>query len=548
MRPKGSDPGCGAGLGGRPRGVEMNEMLNPAERARARQSPESFVCDFFQLLDIHGVTFCSWKSNPRVELALNGSTDIDLLAERAQPDRIERLLVEQGFKRMVPPAGASYPGIEDWLGFDPASGKLVHIHLHYRILTGLPGIKEFRIPWEKLMLETRVRHSEFDHVWITDPNLEIVLLLVRLALKYNKLEAFFAGISGKDFLASAFEELSLLKETVALKDVERYASELLDASACQMVLKMVSDDRIDRRYLVGPFRRDMKRVFQRHCRYNRSALSWRRLGFLFNFIKSKVYRRLGLRGKKKQINRGGVVITMIGADGSGKSTISKDIAKFLSWKLDAPKFYLGEDGSSLAMQCMVRLRRFAAWALRPVTGGKDGGKAKGGSGSSTRAGNKELGPIGRLFRYLAETERALEWILIVRARSRTLTRIVRERTNGAIVITDRFPQAQIAGYYDGPRYGDPDAVRGLLPRLAARTEKRFYDRLGAVSPDVVLRLNVTAEIALRRKPDHAKESILKKVQATPTIFFSGAQHVDIDATRPLDDVVREARSIVWQSL
>lgn len=547
-RPHAKGPGqvSEAALAAKSRGTDLNDFSNLPEPEQTFQSPERFASDFFRLLDNNDILSCSWKSNPHAERALKGLTDIDLLVERSHADRLERLLVEQGFKRLVPPDGAGYPGIEDWLGYDVRSAKLIHIHLHYQILTGLPGIKEFRIPWERLILKTRVRHPRYDSLWVTDPNLEIIILLVRSALKHNNLDALLARMRGKRYLDNLFEELDLLNETAIGRNVESYASKLLDGPARQTLLNVLSSGREGRARLAAPLRREVRAMFRRHCRCARRAMVWRRLTFPFSHLADRACRRLGLRAKKKQIGRGGVIISVIGADGSGKSTISTDIVDFLGWKLEVRHFYLGEGQDSSSMRLLGYFQRFVARALAPVLGRK-----KKAGRTSPRPATREIeepGTNSRVLQYLSEISFALRRILIVWEKRRKVTRIMRARSNGAIIVTDRFPQTRISGFYDGPRYGDRDAVRGVLPRLAARMERKFFDDLDSIGPDSVLRLHVTAEIALSRKPDHCNELILKKVQATRAISFPGARHADIDATRPLDVVLREARLRAWESL
>jgi hypothetical protein len=281
LRPHAEGPGqvSAAALAAKSRGADLNDLSNLPEPEQTFQSPERFASDFFRLLDENDILFCSWKSNPHAEQGLKGLTDIDLLVERSHADRLERLLVEQGFKRLVPPGGAGYPGIEDWLGCDARSAKLIHIHLHYQILTGLPGIKEFRIPWERLILKTRVRNMRCGPLWVTDPNLEIIILLVRSALKHNSIDALLARMRGKKYLGNMFEELDLLSEIVTRRDVESYASELLDGPARQTLLNTLSRDREGRDRLAASLRRDVRAVFRRHCRFDGRAMVWRRLTF-----------------------------------------------------------------------------------------------------------------------------------------------------------------------------------------------------------------------------------------------------------------------------
>ena len=47
-------------------------------------------------------------------------------------------------------------GVEDYIGLDEFSGKLVHLHLHWQLVIGERNIKSIRVPWENLFLERRV--------------------------------------------------------------------------------------------------------------------------------------------------------------------------------------------------------------------------------------------------------------------------------------------------------------------------------------------------------------------------------------------------------
>jgi hypothetical protein len=67
-------------------------------------------------------------------------------------------------------------------------------------------------------------------------------------------------------------------------------------------------------------------------------------------------------------------------------------------------------------------------------------------------------------------------------------------------------------------------------------------------PDLVLRLNVDLETAYARKPDHSRESLARKVAATPLLKFNGAPIADLDATAPLDDVVAAAKEAVSRTM
>ncbi len=72
----------------------------------------------------------------------------------------------------------------------------------------------------------------------------------------------------------------------------------------------------------------------------------------------------------------------------------------------------------------------------------------------------------------------------------------------------------------------------------------LYKKMAAVTPDVVLRLNVDLETAIRRKPDHIPASLEKKINVVPKLSFNGAPIVDIDSTQPLEVVLEQSRAVV----
>src|SRR6185295_15909928 len=56
------------------------------------------------------------------------------------------------------------------------------------------------------------------------------------------------------------------------------------------------------------------------------------------------------RPRRRVLPQGGVLVALVGSDGSGKSTLTKDLSAWLSWKIDVLPLYFGSgDGpSSLA--------------------------------------------------------------------------------------------------------------------------------------------------------------------------------------------------------
>jgi thymidylate kinase len=116
--------------------------------------------------------------------------------------------------------------------------------------------------------------------------------------------------------------------------------------------------------------------------------------------------------------------------------------------------------------------------------------------------------------------------------------------NGTIVLADRYPQAEAKGTYDGPSRLDIEGL-GMLGRLLQSYEHSVYKKLMSTQPDLVIKLIAPVEVALERKPDHDPDSIAAKVELTRNIKFGGAPIVEIDAAKPLNEVLLEVRRHVW---
>jgi hypothetical protein len=83
-----------------------------------------------------GIRYCHWKSNQHLHASMIGKTDVDILVDRRAIVPLTRILGESNFKRFVVKPGRGYPGIEDYVGFDAASGTLTHLHVHYQLTLG----------------------------------------------------------------------------------------------------------------------------------------------------------------------------------------------------------------------------------------------------------------------------------------------------------------------------------------------------------------------------------------------------------------------------
>jgi len=212
------------------------------------------------------------------------------------------------------------------------------------------------------------------------------------------------------------------------------------------------------------------------------------------------------------------LIAIVGCDGSGKSTLSTDMRDVLGEHRNAEVCYLGLGSGELG-------NRISRWPLiGPAIERKLARKAQ-----QTRSKEKT---IPGLFTALVVYGFSL-------LRLRRFRHVLALRRRGVTVITDRYPQTEVVGFYDGPGLSAARAGSPLVAWLAAR-ERRMYEWMASYRPDIVLRLNVDAETAFRRKPDHKPALLAEKVRVTPLLRFHGARIVDLDATAAYDQVRDQA--------
>ncbi len=220
------------------------------------------------------------------------------------------------------------------------------------------------------------------------------------------------------------------------------------------------------------------------------------------------------------------LIAFVGCDGSGKSTLSTDILAEVAQERPVELCYLGLGSGTMG----ERLKR---WPLiGPALERRLSRKAR-----QTRTRGQKIPGLPT----------AIVVYLFSLARLRRFRRMLALRRAGVTVITDRYPQVEVPGFYDGPGLSAGRPGSWAVAALA-RQERRIYDWMAGFRPDVVIRLNVDAETAHARKPDHGYELLRQKVSVTPGLRFGGARIVDLDSCEPYGTVRAAVAQVVHGTL
>ncbi|MFT8804859.1 MAG: hypothetical protein ABF856_06720 [Acetobacter aceti] len=210
------------------------------------------------------------------------------------------------------------------------------------------------------------------------------------------------------------------------------------------------------------------------------------------------------------------LVALIGCDGAGKTAISNELAIQLNQTRPTQAVYLGLGSGDLG-------RRIGSI---PLIG---------------PALEKLLTDKARKTRSKGEKIPGLLTALVVYGfsllRYRRFLKMQDARRRGIAVIADRYPQTEIPAFYDGPGLSAARPGSRFVAALA-RSELRLYEKMAAVKPNLVIKLDVDPQTALSRKPDHDLATLTAKVVATQKLTFGGAPIVTIDA-RPSYAQVKE---------
>jgi thymidylate kinase len=483
----------------------------------------TLVYRLVQALDSAGVRYCHWKSNIALARAARGDSDLDLLVDRVDSRAFLETLCTCGFKEVRTPVEQQMPGVMDYYGYDKESGKLVHVHAHYQLMLGHDLTKNYHLTLEKPLLETAVRQGSFR---VPAPEFELLIFVIRMALKHSTWDVILGG-QGK-LSRNEREELAYLQSRASYNEMYDLLARYLPAVSAPLWARCLEALQPGcppwRRAKTGQDLRSSLRAYERKPPVVDAGLKlWR---YLLWGVRSRAFSF----EPRKHFAGGGAMITIVGGDGSGKSTVVNGLYEWLAPEFDTTRVHMGKPRWSL-LTVVVRglLKVGRSLGLYPFL----------------RA--PEVQPLGTPTVAFPGYPWLLREVCTARDRYRTYLEARRRANEGGLVICDRFPLPQVK-LMDGPQAErmTRNCPQNWFIRTLAATEKRYYRQIEL--PELLIVLRADPELAVKRKTDEDPASVRVRSAEVWGINWDGVSAHVIDASRPKGEVLTQLKGLVWSQL
>lgn len=471
---------------------------------------------FFNRLN-EEIPYVVWKAGHELEISLNGQGDIDLLVELEYRKLFKLLVCAQGFIHAKFDV-LTFPFVEHFYGYDEETGKICHLHVYYKIITGESHIKSYHIPIEKEIIGNRFLNSL--NVYEASYQDQALIYTLRHYMKRSCLISFIFW---------AYEKEDYLKEY-------RYIKDGLNSNGKKYQFPGQNKLREDLDFYCLDMGSCLSGYFKGKKK-NSSIGCYRRFNALEASLKS-VY-SLGVRlffkafQTRKRPDKG-LLLAICGVDGSGKSSMVKELHSWLGRDFDVKVLHLGKPSPvliTLPLRPLLFIYRFMSRKNRVnLVGPTDY--------YSVGTVKKTNGFVWGV-RYLA--------LAYERYRLACIAKKLAVKGH-KIVICDRYPSNSL-GKMDSPRIGQGGS--NLTEKMRS-FELKLYERIPKA--DGLVFLDVSEEEAIKRnrarvkKDKETDDEISFRHKDNQGLDFCANHIYSANANGDYGSVLKSLKSVAWECL
>lgn len=472
-----------------------------------------------------GVVYCHWKSNAMIARSESGDNDLDLLISRTDADHFREILFRFGFKELRATSKKALPGVLDYFGYDKENNKLVHVHAHFQLILGHDATKNYHLPIENAYLSSSFQDKVFR---IPAYEFEFIVFVIRMVLKHSTWDGILfrqGHLSRRE--RQELEYLQTRADRSLVLDILKKNLPCIHAELFDRCLRSLQPD--------CPYRMRIRSgwALQRSLRGHavRSQISdirlklWRQA---LNAIKHRVFEYRPV----KRSNSGGLMVAVVGGDGSGKSTVIAGLHKWLSPQFATTRVHMGKPDWSLTttfIRGVLKICRLAS--------------------SYTFGKTQRLWALDLNSPTFACYSESLTAVCAARDRYHAYAKARKSANRGAVAICDRLPLPGLK-FMDGPRIAQIAAnhsgAAGWAVSLLSKLEKKYYAQI--LPPELLIVLKVEPETAVLRKTDEDSVYVRARSALVSEIDWRQVQAHVIDGGQAKSDVLSDVKSLVWSAL
>ena len=485
-----------------------------------------------KLLNSQDIKYCHWKSNRYLGDIRKGEVEYDLLIARQYIAKFEALVIQLGFKRAIVPHAHHLPGVHHFYGYDGEEDLIVHIHAFYNLITGESIAKNYRLPFERMLLQHQMWQ---DDIPIPPKSAQLVIFVIRMMVKHGSLIEMLLAWREYDSIIEELDWLTSDEQVIpqALEQLEAWVPSIDATLFCTAIGSLRNRSSFVKRMIVGRVFKCRLRLYRRYPPVKVFFLT------MFRLLRGIKHRIEKTTASIKSFPSGGAVIAFVGPEATGKSTLVTEAHSFLGRFCHVEIVHLGKPPST-AFSILPNLLLPFLKKLIP-------------SLRTSRIESSKHNGIIRQDSFLKMIILAIRAIMVARDRRVLATKIFRKAARGAIIICDRYP-SNVVGAADSPRLDESNemGVWSHIYRIMVRIERKIYASIP--TPDYVIRLSVPLEVALsrneqrRKKGNESDEYVRRRHEESNKASFPASFVYDISTEKPLEESVREVRKAMWNML